>query len=389
MWHWLAHSPEAQAWLQALTASPPDADQLLPTLERLRAHVSPEQARALLTQARLRVQARGKFGEMAERMFFASPWLEQATPWPVARWTAQRYASASWVVDLGCGLGGDTLALAQAGPRVLAVDRDPVAVTLVRLNARAWGLSETVYPVRADIRARAWDWPMAWADPARRDARGRVFHPEALQPPLSQLMAWQRRCIPHLGIKLMPGLDHAHIPPQAEAEWISLQGQLKTLVLWFGDLAQRPGARRATILPAGLSLWAQGARAPVRDPDAYLYEPDPAVIRAGAVGDLAQALGLWQMDPHIAYLTGPRRKVTPWARAWPIVEHGPFHLKTLNRRLRARRARVMAVKKRGVPVEPEAFRRRLAHTPDGDPIVVVLTRVRDRPWMLLCGPLER
>ena len=371
--------------MQELTSSPPDDAHLLPVLTRLRKVLAPDQAAALVAQARLRRAAAHKFGERAGKMFFESVALEQASAMPVAAWTARRFARFPWVADMGCGLGGDSLALAEMGVRVLAVDRRELALSLVAANARAWNLARYIHPLRADVLRPAWDLPVAWADPGRREASRRIFHPEALQPPLSSLLALQRTRIPHLGIKLMPGLNHAHIPPQAEAEWISLDGELKEAVLWFGELVEREG-RRATVLPAGVSLWAASVAARVAPPGAFFYEPDPAVIRAGAVRVLAQRLGLWQIDETIAYLSGDACIETPFARCWPILEHHPFHLKTLNRRLRVLQADVVAVKKRGSPIEPEPFRRKLHRTPGGRPVIVVLTRVGNRPWMLLCSP---
>jgi hypothetical protein len=52
--------------------------------------------------------------------------------------------------------------------------------------------------------------------------------------------------------------------------------------------------------------------------------------------------------------------------------------------LRVLQGQVIAVKKRGSPVDPEAFRRRLYRHPQGRPLVVVLTRVAGKPWMLVC-----
>lgn len=379
---WL-QSDEAQPWLQTLTANPPSEAALLGALTRLRAHLSPERASALITTAQSRRDAVKKFGDMAEKMFFSEKALQQATPYPVASYTARRYKNFEWVADLGCGLGGDSLALSSIGVAVLAVDRDPLAVALASANARALGLTENIHPVQGDILYPAWRISAAWADPGRRTAGRRIFHPEALQPPLSAILKLQRTHAPHLGVKLMPGLAHEHIPPETEAEWISLSGELKEVVLWFGALKEKSG-RRATVLPAGKSLWADGSRAPVRAPGAFLFEPDPAVIRAGAVGDLAQSLNLWQIDSEIAYLSGDALVQTHFARSWRILEHFAFDLKALNRRLRALKAQVTAVKKRASPIEPESFRKRLHKTPGGRAVIVVLTRVNDRPWMLIC-----
>jgi hypothetical protein len=252
-------------------------------------------------------------------------------------------------------------------------------VALTAANARALDLARAIHHLRADVTRPAWDIPVAWAAPGRRTHARRIFHPEALQPPLSALLALG---ILHLGVKLMPGLAHDAIPSQAEAEWISLNGDLKEAVLWFGKLVGEPG-RRATVLPAGVSLRARGAVAPVQAPGAFFYEPDPAVIRAGAVGDLAVLLGLWQIDADIAYLSGGAPVASPFARAWRILEHHAFDLKWLNRRLRAMEAQVVAVKKRGSPIEPEPFRKRLYKCKGGRPVVVILTRVANRPWMLI------
>ena len=378
---WL-QSDEAAPWLRALTQAPPDDAGLLAALTRLRKRVSPEQASALVGAARLRKRAEKKFGARASRMFFSDTGLQQASPMVVACYSARRYADFAWVADLGCGLGADSMALAEAGARVLAVDRDSMALALTQANARALNLAGAIHLVRADVSFPAWDIPVAWADPARRAGHRRIFQPHALSPPLSVLLDLQRRRIPHLGIKLMPGLAHDQIPPAAEAEWISLDRELKEAVLWFGALAEGQG-RRATALPAGVSLWARGAQAPVQAPGQFLYEPDPAVIRAGAVGDLACHLDLWQIDAEIAYLSGDVLTTTPFVRAWRILERHPFDLKKLTRRLRMMGAYVVAVKKRGSPIEPEPFRKRLYRCKDGRPVVVILTRVANRPWMLI------
>jgi len=379
---WL-QGDDVAAELQALTRTPPDDASLLSTLTRLRKRFTPPQASALVTTARLRQRARKKFGEQAARMFFSDAGLQQASPQAVAAHTARRFARFLHVADLGCGLGSDSLALARMGISVLSVDREPLALALTQANARALGFSDAIHPVRADVRFPAWNLPVAWADPGRRDDARRLFHPEALQPPLSRLLSLHQSRIPHLGIKLMPGLAHDVLPPEAEAEWISFGGDLKEAVLWLGGLAEGPG-RRATVLPSGVRLWALGTRAAVQAPGRFLFEPDPAVIRAGAVGDLAQMLNLWQIDEEIAYLSGDEALITPFARHWRILEHHSFDLKWLNQRLRAMQASVTAVKKRGSPIEPEPFRRRLYRHPSGRPVVVVLTRVADRPWMLIC-----
>jgi hypothetical protein len=112
------------------------------------------------------------------------------------------------------------------------------------------------------------------------------------------------------------------------------------------------------------------------------------VIRAHLVGTLANQLDAAPLEPQIAYLTAARAQPTPFATAYRILEAMPFNLKQLQRWLRREGRRVEVVKRRGVPLEPEEMRRRLAH-PDltaAAPVILVLTRNGDRSLALLCDP---
>src|SRR5262249_4901581 len=79
----------------------------------------------------------------------------------------------------------------------------------------------------------------------------------------------------------------------------------------------------------------------------YLYDPDPAVVRAGLVTDLARSLAAWQFDEEIAYLSADALQPTPLARALLVEESLPFHLGRLRELLRSRGVGVLNVWRRG------------------------------------------
>ena len=138
-------SREAQRACAGLTSNDLSADRTLATLLRLRGEFSGEEAGAILTLARLRLRAASKFPD-AERMYFTPEALEQATAWPVALHRAEwihRNAPSGSVLDLGCGIGGDTLALATYR-RVIAFEKDPVRVQFASANARATGREDRI-----------------------------------------------------------------------------------------------------------------------------------------------------------------------------------------------------------------------------------------------------
>ena len=370
-------TPAGERLLAEVAARGTGDRELLGTVAALRCRHDPELVAAAVTQVRLRVRARAKFGADADRMFFTPDGVEQATRAEVAARHAARFAAAGAgrVLDLCCGIGGDLIAFARAGPAVTGVDRDPAAVAAARANLAALGLPGTV---RLGAAAVEPGWPAAWVDPARRSGGRRVFDPRAYSPPLS-FVTELAAAVPLTGAKVAPGIPHEAVPAGAEAEWVSVGGEVKEAALWFGPLATV--ARRATVLPSG------GGPPPVGPPGAWLYEPDGAVIRAGLVAEVAAALpGGRLLDPTIAYVAADAPAPTPFARGWRVTDVLPFSVRRLRALLRARGTGRVTVKKRGSAVEPEALRRQLRLPGTGPEAVVVLTRVAGAPTALVCEP---
>ncbi|MET7680100.1 methyltransferase domain-containing protein [Streptomyces sp. NPDC005423] len=344
---------------------------------------------AALGQARLRQRAAAKFApEDAAAMFFTPDGVEQSTRASVAAHRAARMRDLgiTSVADLCCGIGGDAVALARAGIRVLAVDRDPLTVAVARANADALGLDGLIEVREADVtEVDTGPYDAVFVDPARRGGRGRVFDPEAYSPPLSWAVGAAAKAR-FAALKIAPGVPHEAIPAGAEAEWISDGGDVKEAVLWFGT---EPGRVCATLLPGPRVL--SGRRLPdpgVRPVGRYLYEPDGAVIRAHLVAEVAEELGGGLIDETIAYVTADEARPTPYASGYEITDQLPFNLKKLRALLREREVGVLTVKKRGSAVEPEELRRK-ALPKSGGPhsATVFLTRVAGAPTMLLGRPL--
>ncbi|MFI2208966.1 methyltransferase domain-containing protein [Streptomyces sp. NPDC020141] len=382
---------EGQALLAALRDFDPARELAIAT--RLRREHPAELVSAALGQARLRQRAAAKFGaEDAYRMYFTPNGVEQATRAPVAAYRAGRFAAlgVGSVADLCCGVGGDAVALARAGIRVLAVDRDPLTASVARANAAALGLAELIEVRLADVTevdASAYD--AVFVDPARRGGRGRVFDPEAYSPPLSWAIG-AARSRPYAALKIAPGVPHELVPEDFDAEWISDGGDVKEAVLWRGARAAGAAAGSgvtATLLPGPRSLTGRGLpNPPVRPVGRYLYEPDGAVVRAHLVAEVAEELNGGLIDETIAYITSDeRRPDTPFATAYEITDVLPFHLKRLKALLRERGVGSLTVKKRGSAVEPEELRRKVK--PQGpNAATVFLTRVAGAPSMLIGHP---
>ncbi|MER6834489.1 methyltransferase domain-containing protein [Streptomyces cellulosae] len=383
-------TPEGRALLDEVRDT--DPAQELAVATRLRRDHPAELVSAALGQARLRQRAVAKFGaEDAARMFFTPNGVEQSTRRSVAAYRAERLREAGVrsVADLCCGIGGDAIALARAGIRVLAVDRDPQTAAAARANAEALGLSGLIEVREADVtEVDTSGYDAVFVDPARRSSkRGRIFDPEAYSPPLSWAVEAALKAPVAAALKIAPGVPHEAIPAEAEAEWISDGGDVKEAVLWFGTA---PGTVRATLLPGPRTLVSRGLPDPeVRPVGRYLYEPDGSVIRSHLVAEAAEPLAGGLIDPTIAYITADTLTPTPYATAYEITDRLPFNVKKLKALLREREVGVLTVKKRGSAVEPEELRRKALPKPHGTASVTVfLTRVAGAPTMLLGHPVR-
>jgi hypothetical protein len=354
-------SDEGQRLLRETAVQPITPDNHLQIAAQLRRQHAPELAHAVLETLLLRERAEAKFSRASE-MYFLRPALEQASAEVVATYRAGRFAARgfNWIADLGCGIGGDALALAQAAP-VVGVEMDRVRLLMARANVAVYGQDGRFQPLQANLLELP---PLPvdafFADPARRDERGRrIYSVHDYQPPLALLARWLQKT-PQAAVKVSPAVDYAEIPAGAEVEFISVNGDVREGVLWFGDLRTGAG-RRATLLPGGATMTdtAVTPAIPIIRPQRYLYEPDGAVIRAHLVEQLAEQLGAGKIDADIAYLTAVEAQATPFARCYQVEDTLPFQLKQLRRYLRERQIGQVTIKKRGSPLDPETLRRQL------------------------------
>jgi SAM-dependent methyltransferase len=372
-------SDEGRTVLDSLPPGPLGADDALAVGTRLRRRFPAELVAAALAQHELRARAAARF-TLAGEMWFTREGLEQASTEPLARHRAGRYAGFDRVADLCCGIGGDLCALAP-GRDAVAVDLDPVHPRMARENARVHGAGE-VGAVRADVRdLRLPRSLVVFVDPARR-AGGRRLPAPGSRPPLSWCLGLGDQ-VAGVGIKTAPGLPLGLVPPGWEVELLADRRELKEAVLWSPALATT--ARRATVFP-GPSTLVTRPGPPVRcaQPGAFLLDPSPAVTRAGLVEELARDLGAWKLDPRIAFLSADEPLATPFGRLLRVDASLPWSLRTLRQVLRERGVGTVEVRKRGSAVDVADLTGRL-RLRGHDRAVVVLTRVADRPWALVCA----
>jgi hypothetical protein len=388
-------TPEALALLGSIGDLDAKAD-VLKLVSALRAEgYDPGLVAAVLSQAKLRRRARKKFGDFTDGMLFTEDGLEQASRLQAAALHAGRFRGAgiTQVADLGCGLGAESMAMGAIDLNVRAFEIDEITAALAVFNL---GSFENVEVEQADITTLDLSqFEALFFDPARRELDGkgeraaRKFDPAQFAPNFDWVLA-QARTKP-TGIKVGPGHPHEAIPQDAEAQWLSIDGDLVELGLWFGDVKRPRVARAATIVNASgrheiVSETFVSEPAEVEPIKQFIYEPDNAVVRSHLIADLARQVDATLISREIAYLSSDVEIRSPLMRGFRVIDEMAFDRKKLKAYLRDRNIGTLEIKKRGVDVVPEQLRKELSLKGE-IAATLILTRVGDDHRALLAEAL--
>jgi hypothetical protein len=193
------------------------------------------------------------------------------------------------------------------------------------------------------------------------------------------------------GIKLGPGHPHEAIPEDAEAQWLSIDGDLVELALWFNEVKRPKVARAATLIDADgrheiTSELRESESAPLGELKEFLYEPDNAVVRSHLIAELAEQIDATLIAPQIAYLSSSEEITSPFVRGFRVLDEMAFDRKKLKAYLRERNIGTLEIKKRGADIVPEELRKEMQLKGENAATLVV-TRIGDAHRVLVAQPL--
>lgn len=306
-----------------------------------------------------RAKAVVKFGDRGQELIADVPGIEQASSAPVAAYKAERIkrhlGESNMIADLCCGIGGDSMALRDAGLPVVAVDRDPLRVWMAKQNCAAG-----VQGVCADASSLAIDGLPIHLDPARRSEQSgrRAWRLTDILPG-PEVIGQLIKQSPASAIKLSPGVDLDELPWPGEVEFISEGGRLVQAMLWTGGFAQH--TRQATLIDGNTRHHLHGSPsvpsyAPAKR---FLYTFDAAIERADLIGKLSKQLDVPVVHPRLGLLTSERVIDSPWVTGFELIEQLPWRPKRAKQWLDANDGGLVEVKTRGKACDPDIEQRRL------------------------------
>ncbi len=373
---------------EALGELSPDWDAVR-CLGQLRRVFPPELAREAARLHSLRERCKARIGKDL-LPFLRDPGSQQVSAPAIAKQRADRISALtphSRIWDSTCGLGMESLHLGLGGHQTVSTDLCPITLDYAVANLKHHGLPP--WAVRGDATGHSVQAPHVLLDPDRRPGGRRTLDPQSWSPTLHETLQVLAR---HEGgvAKLPPGMDvPAEWPQEHAVHWVSLAGQLLECTLWTGNWAPEPG-RTAILLtreggefeyggtPIEVSACTPEQAKGVR----FLADPDPSIVRAGLLGQLAQEQGLRPLAPRLGYLGGDQAPNSPFLTSFKVLASGPLDRKKIRKMLAEHDIGPIQVRQRGHD-EPSDLLERKLRGPGSRRGMLAVARLDRGRWVYL------
>ena len=342
-------------------------------------------AREVATQVKYLQRARQKLRRMYEaRCILPQRAFEQASSEQTA---AAKRLSGGRLLDLTCGLGIDSTAMAERFESVVAIERDEVLAEVVRENLRRQGIDNVeVVTVSAEEYVAAckeqFDW--IYVDPDRRTDQGRrVVRLEDCSPNVVELWPALKRISSRVAIKNSPLFDVEEafrLFGHCGVEVLSLAGECKEVMIYADGrepalAAEAVGKGRVEFKRSEIVNWPMPEEFAAAE-YSHLIIPDVALQKARLVRHaLHDVADVWSENSFGFARTEPRDVL---GRVEEIARIEPFDMKALKRELKGVGTDITM---RDFPHPLDEVRRRTGMR-SGNEVRLALTKVEGRCYTI-------
>ena len=354
----------------------------------------------LVRQIQARQKARAKLPAWADNpdlMFPPALSVEQASSARTAAFKASLVGGAR-LADLTGGFGADAAAFAARVGQVDYVERNPALADVVRYNFGLLGLDNVAVHTADALEflkgtPQHFDW--LYLDPARRDTAARkIFLLRDCEPDVVKLLPLLLHKADKVLLKTSPMLDIEHAVQglaHVRRLWVvAVDNEVKEVLYELGPEPAIDPERHALNLRRDGSQQefrlnrAREARAVPRYAEAqqYLYEPNAAVLKAGAFRSIGTAFELLKLHQHSHLYTSDVLRVDFPGRVFRVRAAERADGAALKAHLGPEaRAHVTT---RNFPDSVADFRRRTGIREGGEVYLFATTDLRGRPVVLVC-----
>ncbi len=233
--------------------------------------------------------------------------MQLSTPEIVAGYIAKRLRT-DIIADLGCGIGGQVIFFAKECKKVYAVERNPEKLEFARKNCELYNVRNVEFilgdVLSESVKEKVSDADIIFSDPARPlSEKERTL--TNLEPPVIEILGMYSDVTAKFAFHAPPQMPPSRIVLDCEREYLSLNGQLNRLTIYFGALKRCE--RSAVVLPGEAFLGASEAPAIKTGPlQEYVYEPEPSVVKAELLNELTQTIS--ESGENIFFFRGDEKR---------------------------------------------------------------------------------
>ncbi len=212
-----------------------------------------------------------------------------ATPKIVAQYRAKRL-KCKQLADISCGIGGQTIFFAKECDFVYAVEIDSIKIGYAKKNCELHDIDNVEFicgdALSPEVIGQIPKVDIVFSDPAR-PAEENKRKVTSLEPGIPNVISAYSGKTHNFAFEAPPRMSPKRIQFDCEREYMSLNGQLNRLTLYFGELKQCE--RSAVSLPDGAHINSTDATGEcfgtydikeVSQLRTYAYEPDPSLVRS-------------------------------------------------------------------------------------------------------------
>lgn len=363
-------------------------------LQRKRyAHLSDEEWRWMLQQAEGRQRTCDKlptFAKIEDWWYPVRLSCEQCSSEITAQYKASLLPKTPFtLIDLTGGYGVDTFFMSEHAKEAHYVERNEELCRIVAHNFREIRSQVQVHNTNSlDYLQEMPACDVVYIDPARRDQYGgKVFRLEDCEPNVIEILPTLRSKSSVIIIKLSPMLDITQALRSLSIPFdvyiVAVKNEVKEVLLVSHQTDEEYKIHALNLPNTDVFSFTQEEEKIAIPPyttlhnttqHSYLYEPNAAIIKAGAFKLVAQRYGLSKMAPNTHLYLSDRLVEDFPGRVWQILETNPKDFKHVSG------ANILT---RNYPLTPEQLRKKLK-VKDSDTHTIIGARLADKPTLFYC-----
>ena len=371
-------------------------------------HLSDADFRFFLQQIEGRQRTRDKLPTFAQKADWWYPVrlsCEQCSSEATARYKMQiiqsfnsQPSTFNTLIDLTGGYGIDTFFMAQHAEQAHYVERNAELCAIAEHNFSLYRPHIQIHNTTAEeflssLPLYNIQYPtshtLIYLDPARRSQSGsKVFRIEDCEPNVTNLLPALRKHASHILIKFSPMLDITAALRVLGKDWdthiVAVHNEVKEVLLTTGANTIHAVNICATHTDRFVFSHEDEKNAPMQiasDIKQYIYEPNAAIIKAGAYRLIGERYGLQKLDTNTHLHTSNTLLPDFPGRVWEVID---AEIKDPKKQLDAQAK--YSIFSRNYPLSPDQLRKKYK-LKDGDEYYLIAARHNAKPKLILASRL--